>query len=208
MAASDNRAVEELLPFWLNGTLEGDERARVDSALETDRSLRQELELLRAMRRGLEESHAPHTGPGEFGLARLHRALDAEQASAVGTANRQPVSVRPDRRAAVWAFGSAIAASLATILMLGAGSPLEQDAETYYEQASGEPPAVLVQFVPDASIAEVSDLVRAAGLTIIDGPSAMGLFRLVPLPGEDGTLASMAAQLEEDARVLGVDIDE
>lgn len=190
--------IQELLPFWLNGSLDSEERLRVEAALAEDAALREEAEMLRAMRRSLKETHDTHTGPGEFGLARLHRALDAERATTA--------QVLVSRRPVFWALGSAFAASLATVLVLGTGP--SQAPAPVYEQASGEPAAVVVSFSPNASVAEISELVRENGLTIIDGPSALGLFRLLPLPGEVPSLAEIAAQLEEDERVLRVDIEE
>lgn len=198
MADPRKTEIQELLPFWLNGTLDPEERQHVEAALADDAALRTEVEMLRAMRHGLKDSTEAHTGPGEFGLARLNRALDADR---VATEN-----VLVSKRPVFWAVGSALAASLATVLVLGTG-PGGTPAPVY-EQASGEPAAVVVSFSPTASVAEISELVRENGLTIIDGPSALGLFRLLPLPGETPSLAAIAAQLEEDERVLRVDIEE
>jgi hypothetical protein len=196
MSDARKTEIEELLPFWINGTLQEPEAAKVAAAVSEDPALQQEAELLRAVRRNFKDIHEAHAGPGEFGLARLNRTLDAEKAAPMP--RKLPVG------SMAWGIGSAIAASLATVLVLGT----QTVPEPIYEQASGEPAAVVVSFSPDASVAEISALVRERGLTIIDGPSAFGLFRMIPLPGEPVSLTALAAQLEEDERVLRVDIEE
>ncbi|ABV95155.1 hypothetical protein Dshi_3422 [Dinoroseobacter shibae DFL 12 = DSM 16493] len=198
MSDATNTELQELLPFWVNGSLDEADSARVAEAVARDPALQQEAALLRAMRASLKQTHEAHTGPGEFGLARLHRSLDADASV--------PQKANPPQRALAWGVGSALAASLATVLVLGlqGGS----GPEPLYEQASGEPAAMVVTFSPEASVAEISALVRDSGLTIIDGPSSLGLFRMILLPGEDVSLAGLAAELEEDERVLRVDIEE
>ena len=48
----NRRRIEELLPFYLNGTLNDDERAEVEAALAEDKTLRWELEFLEGVQKG------------------------------------------------------------------------------------------------------------------------------------------------------------
>lgn len=203
MTVREPTDAEELLAFWVNGTLSEDEHAKVDRALAEDTGLRTKAEVLHRVRVTMQSDGAAITGPGEFGLARLHRELDVETRTAPLQAS-QPVRFRSKARVAFWAAGSAIAASLATVAVIGPGPT----SEPFYEQASGEASGLVVTFAPDATITEIGDLIRAGGLTIQDGPSAMGLYRLIVLPGEDVSLVELSAQLEADERVLRVDIEE
>lgn len=194
---------EELLAFWVNGTLSRDEHEMVDRALAEDTALRTRAEVLHRVRTTMKADGAAISGPGEFGLARLNRALEAETRAAPVQVT-PPSRIRSTTRLAFWAAGSALAASLATVAVIGPGT----SPEPVYEQASGEAAGLVVTFAPDATITEIGELVRAGGLTIQDGPSAMGLYRLTLLPGEDVSLVALSEQLEADERVLRVDIEE
>ncbi len=162
---------ELLLPFWVNGTLDPAESAMVEAAIEADPALGDEAGVLSRTRAAMQAEHL--ASPGEFGLARLKRAIAEEQ--------RQP---RPR-----WHL-PAIAASVAALVTAGgiylvAGPMAERGG--LYTQASGEPasPSMTVAFRPDATEKEIANLLLSRGLVITDGPSALGLYRLEPAEGVD-----------------------
>ena len=68
--------ISALLPFLANGTLEGDERAEIEAALAEDAALQAELRALRAIRATMQAEES--FSPGEMGLARLMRGVEAE----------------------------------------------------------------------------------------------------------------------------------
>ncbi|MBL4928349.1 hypothetical protein [Fuscibacter oryzae] len=153
--------VEQLLPFLVNGTLAGPDRARVEKGLRHDPALAAEAALLGQLRDAMKAMPQP-ASPAEFGLARLMRDIDRE------------ASAQRTRR---WQLaGGAVAAAaiaLAVMLVLPPG-------QTEYQQASGDPGRgdLTVAFVPGATLAEVTDLLQNNNLEIVDGPSAIGLYRL------------------------------
>lgn len=176
MADTPRQHPTELLPWLVNGTLAGSEREAVESHLADCEHCRAEVRLLQAMRGGV-KSTAP-VGAGELGWRRLRRDLH-------GT----PRSVTPR-----WVMPAAVAACL-VIVAQTAMLVIQRPEPARYEPLSG--PAVeaqaQVRFVPQASEGELRALLLEAGVRIVDGPSAAGVYRLSVEPGRD---------LDEAARVL------
>ncbi len=71
------KEISELLPFYLNGTLDDGEWKSVDHALATDAGLRAELAVLRQVRTAVQTDDVGRS-PGDLGLARLQRDLARE----------------------------------------------------------------------------------------------------------------------------------
>lgn len=75
----DDRALLELLPWYLNGTLEGAELAAVEALLLRSAEAREELEVLRRLAAAVREQEQAHEAPPfELGWARLQRSLQQE----------------------------------------------------------------------------------------------------------------------------------
>ena len=123
--------------------------------------------------------------PGAFGLARLQRAIAAEAA--------------PARRYWRPAAAAALAATVATLglFVLKSGPDAGQDR---YTQASGEVSKRLltVTFRPDATESAISDLLLTNNLVIVDGPSALGLYRVQFDEGSDAR--AIMAVLKRDRK--------
>jgi anti-sigma factor RsiW len=188
--AVNRTEIEALLPFYVNGTLRGDERASVEAALDDDARLRDEAAALGHIRQSMRDIDMGHT-PGEFGLARLMRDID--RAAPV----RQP-AVR--RQSALLPWGLAAAAAVALVAVGLGRFGFEESAP--YTQASGgaDETFLTLAFQPEASQAQVSDLLLEYGLVIVDGPSAIGLYRVDPGQGRD--LAALAAELRDREEVI------
>lgn len=158
--------LSELLPFWVNGTLTGPEQERVAEALQGSAALRAEVDALVALRRRMQETPVP-SSPGSLGLARLMRAIEAE------TPRRQSRWQGTGLVAASVAMAAVLSSALTFVVMRGGG-------DVVYEQASGDDPgaALTVAFRPEASEGAIAALLREKGLVIVDGPSALGLYRI------------------------------
>ena len=164
--------IQALLPFHVNGSLTGAEAADVAEALAGDAALRQEAAALVALRQAMQET--PVQSPGEFGLARLMRAVEREA----------PAPRRPLLWQAVAAV--AVAAALGQAIWFG----MAGNGPDVTLAGDGEAAGLTVAFVPEASMQAVADLLAAQGLRVVDGPSALGLWRVT---GDD--LAAAAAAL-------------
>lgn len=162
--------ISEVLPFWVNGSLDAAESARVEQALAGSAELRAEAEELRALRQDM-RSVPMAAGPGDLGLARLMRAIDAETVAPKTYDTRYNL-----QRMAASVAVAAVLSSLATYGVMRGG----ENAPALYEQASGEDleATLTVSFKPEATEAAISALLREKGLVIVDGPSAIGLYRI------------------------------
>lgn len=152
----NRRMTAELLPFYVNGTLPAEERAEVEAHLAEDDDLRQQCDLLIHIRKAV-KSDQPTYSPGELGLERLRAAME------------------PQRN-----YGLLAASVAAATVAVGAVLYVAvSDRETIYEPAgAGEQGMLLVAFQPDALQGQVSDFLSANDLVIVEGPSAIGLYRL------------------------------
>ena len=188
--------VAGLLPFAVNGSLSPEEAREVEDWLARDPDLQDDAGFLTRLRAMMRAEPLPETG-SEFGLARLLRDLPAQLT---------PEAARPPARWLAPALAAGIAAlvaGLGTATLLRAPAPAEAP---IYEQASGdaaELPRLTVTFAPEARLSEVAALLQAQDLVIVDGPGALGLYRLELPPGADA--AAVAEALAQAAIVASVE---
>lgn len=169
MAESDNKSIESLLPFYVNGSLDGEELGLVEQALENNQDLRQEVIFLQNLRKSVKEQE-PDSSPGEFGLKRLQKSVSNASASE----KKQPTPKN------IWRF-----AAVAACLMLAIQTVVVNlESESTYTAASGntttvaEGYVVSVTFAPNVSERVIRQLLIENNVSIIDGPSALGIYRL------------------------------
>ncbi|MCK0171785.1 hypothetical protein MWU53_12010 [Aliiroseovarius sp. S1123] len=186
----DRQNILELLPFWVNGTLSPEERDMVEAALEQDPTLRQEAEMLALIRATVKEQPEMQS-PGELGLARLRRVIEDNPQTVLDGRSRA--------RRYILSFSSGLAAALALLAVLGNF----RASEDVYELASSSDDAanIVVMFRPDVTQASMSALLQMHDLVIVDGPSAIGLFRLSPLD-PDIDLEQLAGTLRSEIEVF------
>ncbi|WP_284163908.1 hypothetical protein [Frigidibacter sp. SD6-1] len=187
-APFDKAKIAELVPFWVNGSLTDEEAEALAREFERDPALHAQVQAARQLRALMRASALPERSPGDFGLARLRRAV-AEKP-------RAPASLRQSAAAA--AVAAAVTAGGFTLV--GWGSPDEG-----YTQASGpQPAAVFTVSVRDAaSQAAFADLLLANALTIVDGPSALGFYRLALVAeAADSDIDAARAALEHASDVV------
>jgi anti-sigma factor RsiW len=185
LTEKDRQDLSELLPFYLNGTLDGEDRARVEAGLADDEELRADLEFLK-MVQAETLSREIGSSPGEFGLARLMRDIDVERGRAAP--RRGGTLVWKLATAACFALFLATSVLLVTrpdsgLRLAGGGSAV----------AVHEGPLFTVAFVESAPEARIRTLLLSLDLEIISGPSALGFYTLAAPEGADAAL--IAAKL-------------
>lgn len=162
MTDPERDEIQALLVFLANGTLEGAERARVEAAVAADPALQAELAVLREIRGRMHEEAAPQS-PGDFGHARLMRDLDRE--------------VRTQRPNRLW---QGVAAAAVALMVLQFALTRSGDdvrlADGGVETQAG--PVMTVAFAGTATEAEIRALLIELDLSIVSGPSALGLYRV------------------------------
>lgn len=182
--------VERDLVFHVNGTLDAEARAEVEALLAEDARLRSEAEALAAIREGMQAEEI--RSPGDFGLARLLRDVGREGAG--------PVTVQVPEQAPARGWVWKVAAAVALVALVGQ-TLLMQDrsGQQGYELASAAAPgALVVSFAPAAQEEAIRGLLVGAGLEIVGGPSALGLYRLDVIEGGDLAQATEALRAAAD----------
>lgn len=217
----DDMTLAALLPFYANGTLGPEDRARVDAALSQSADLREELDEIRAVQAlvhdGAADWAAEAPAADEARLDRLLARIEAEtpvMAPAPAPAPRRMST--PERRPGFFAslFQPAwkpafaamamVAAVQGVMLYQGAAPGAGGDVAGGYQTASGEDdrhakPAftLLVRFGATMSLGECQMLLEQEGLMIVDGPTD-GLFEIAPVePIDAAAQAALQDRLKE-----------
>lgn len=166
------RHPDELLPWLANGTLAGAEREAVETHLATCERCRRELAWLESLRSSVAEAGIVQA-PGEFGLNRLLRDI-----------RRQP-KIAERRR---W-LAPALAASLAVVALQAVMIAHLWTRPAHIAPLGRETldaDVLQIRFQPRATEADIRDALQAIGANLIDGPGALGIYRVRLEPGVSG----------------------
>ncbi|MEP6982280.1 MAG: zf-HC2 domain-containing protein [Sphingomicrobium sp.] len=172
---------EELLPWYANGQLDEADRARVDAHLSSCAYCRQQLALeLRFI-----DEFQEMTPEVESGWGRLRARIEA------------PVPVRPKNRSAFAEFWASLSrpavagfvvAQLAFVIVAG-WTLISLSRPDYHTLSSASAPTsaaanVIVIFRADATEEDVRAVLKAAGASIVGGPTAANAYLLHVAPGQ------------------------
>ncbi|GLS39035.1 hypothetical protein GCM10010869_46320 [Mesorhizobium tianshanense] len=190
--------METLLPFYLNGSLEGAELEAIEEWLASDPAALAALGEAEAEFSGTAAANEAIRPPADA-LGRFARALDAEAGPVRQPAASSWLAQAWGRFMAVpagvaWA---AAAALLALVVVQSFEQPggMDGDFEVAGQQGDlAKMPFALVKFKPDAKMADIAVFLGENQLKIAGGPTAEGVFRL-------GIPATTAADYE---KVLGL----
>jgi hypothetical protein len=168
---------DELLPWFVNQSLSDHEREQVEVHLQSCKQCQQGVEFLRKVREEV-KTFSPSL-PGELGLKRLLRDVKQDSSHQQG---------QGQKRSWWWGNGLAIAASL--VIMVQAG--LLMDAwffsKTMAPLSGPHDFEVTLQitFQPNATEADIRQMVNAINGTFSGGPGQLGIYRIrLPLPPQD-----------------------
>ena len=171
---SDIPEVELLLPWYVSGQLDADERNRVERALGQSAELRHAFDAERRLQVAV--ATAPLPEPADVDPDAL---LAAAAAAESRDKTALPRWVKP-------ALAAAIAVAVIEGLALAWMAPTE-----LYRTASGPRPKITiestryaVQFVEDAPVARIREALQAAELAIVRGPMPDGAYILETAQGE------------------------
>lgn len=211
---NERSELEGLLPWHAAGTLGHRDTQRVEAALASDPELARRYELVREELAQTIHLNETLGAPSSRAMAALFTKIDAEPARNKAASIDLGARIRAffaslSPRTLAW---SASAAALAILLQAGliAGIMLKERNLGGYEIASaptnvgGAGAYVLIRFQPQASGADIADFLQSNKLSISDGPSAGGLYRVriaaTKLPKAD--LERIAKTLREN-KVVG-----
>lgn len=173
-----SKDIQELLPFYVNGTLDSDEKALVEQAIKNTPSLKDEIAFLEQLR-GEVKNIEFGSSPGELGLKRLQKSLAEERLK------NDPI-VRAQRKISKeqnWGWrAAAIAACLLLILQTLITTMPHKPGDL---SAAGGPAItrtngdiISVTFAPNAREENIRNLLLSINASIVDGPSALGVYKL------------------------------
>jgi len=187
--------METLLPFYLNGSLEGAELEAIEEWLANDPAAMAALGEAEAEFSGTAAANEQIRPPADA-LSRFAKALDAEAGPARAPAGRSWLAQAFGRLTAMpagvaWA---AAAALLALVVVQSFDQPGGKGGD--FEIAGAEDdlakmPFALVKFKPEAKMADIATFLDQNGLKIAGGPAADGVFRI-----------AIAAETEADYKKL------
>lgn len=181
---------DELLPWYANGTLAGAELEAVEAHLRGCARCRAEVELLGELREKVKQS-APVAVPDEVGLQRLLREA------------RRSRLAHPHR----W-LRPALAAAVAAIVVQAAliGWLWTTRAPVMEPLGEGTPAGVVLQvrFDPAAPEARIRAFLQDHDAVVIDGPSALGVYRVRLHGARAGDSAAAARALAEFRAASGI----
>ena len=167
LRGSPHEAAQQLLPWYINDTLDEGERAIVDAHLAGCDECRAEL----AVERNLARAVASLPVDVEQSWSALTAKLDAAPAPVALWRRRVPIG---------WAAGWPVAAA-ATVALAFTAIPAAAPVQTY--TALGAPNAatpgnIVAIFRPETSDRAMRAALDKAGARIVDGPNASGAYML------------------------------
>ena len=172
--AATHKVADALLPWFVNGTLDDEERVLVEEHLGHCERCRREVEWL-------QELHAACASVSTA-VPHLHERLMRRTTS--GIAGRLQARWR---RAHPWSR-AAMAAQLAVILVLGAVVVGDETRAPYRtlgaaDSAARAPASLVVVFDPAVTELDLRRMLRAVGARIVDGPTQANAYLLDVAPG-------------------------
>jgi hypothetical protein len=187
-----NERFEELLPWYVNGSIGAEDRAFVEAYLEQHPEMRGELDWYRSLQQRVQEN-APAV-PATVGLARTMRLIQGDRptlAERVG-AFFGNLGMRPAYALA----GLAIMAVQGGVILELMGDMRENEAEirALHAVRVEEGPMLKISFAPDAKETDIRLLVMQVRGELAGGPGQLGDYYLrVPAGSEAEALKRVQA---------------
>lgn len=194
----DERTALELMPWYVNGTLESEERELVSRQLLASITCRKELERLRRLQQLIQREDAEATATGRA----FERLMARIEASGDSTTSR---AWHP-RQAFTWTgltIAASVTAAVSALLWWQAEAP--STTPRVYETLTSTQPAdpgatrLRVVFAPGTTELERRELLARHGLTVVGSPTADGIVTLSL--ADAGDQAAIVAALKGDPRI-------
>src|SRR5215471_1777783 len=217
---TERREIEALLPWHAAGTLNRRDAQRVEAAIEEDRDLARQFELVREELG--ETIHLNETlgAPSARAMERLLAGIEAEGSKGRKRASFNLAAFIGERltmfspRTLAW---SAVVGALAIVIQAGMLANLStnqpgSEVPTAYKTASSATRSrgpvsgcyALISFTPQASAADVTKCLETHKASIVEGPKGGGLYRIrvseTVLPKKE--LAAIVKQMQDDTKIV------
>lgn len=196
-----NQRFAELLPWYVNGSIDASDRAWVDSYLAEHPDARAELAWFRSLQSRIHET-VPAV-PATIGLARAMHLIQGD---------RPTIAERISSVLSMFSFRPALALGMLAVIVVQGGLianmmrvSQQDDAEMRALRATTveEGPLVKINFAPDAKESEIRLLLVSVQGTLAGGPGQLGDY-YVRVPA--GKEAQAAERLKERSIVQAVEL--
>lgn len=204
----NERELRELLPFYVNGSLDGAELVAVEAYLAGSEKARKEVAYLERLRHGI-KTQPQVNSPGELGLKRLQRERSRNASAAAESGARASALAETAQHSAaaggvVWWRNLAVAACLALAVVTTLSiADWPGDGGDLHLAGGGSDAVLQVTFKPQATEKIIRALLLEIGASITEGPSALGVYRLSLEPDAgDAALANALRRLRARGDVV------
>ena len=172
---TDNKTEPELLlPWYVNGTLNENERRQVETWLKSSKQAQEELRLVQQIKAELhKQAHRQQDSAGELGWRRLQKQLEPEALE-----KKPALWLRPAMAAALMLI------CVQSILLLYLWPTEQADSNWQTLSVGHEQPLIQVMFQPQATEQQIRTLLQTYHLQLTDGPSATGLYHVKVMSGK------------------------
>jgi len=162
-----------MIPAYLRGELSDAERQEVEMLAEKNPSIAADIEFQKNLKTAL-KSDEDTFQPGELGWARLSKAMaedDANKSAIVESVLKAPK---------FWKYAAAIlvVAAVGQAGVIGSMASKSGENSQYLTASENIPslPSVKLGFNPDISADKITETLQSAEVSIIAGPSSLGLY--------------------------------
>jgi hypothetical protein len=196
-----NTRFDEMLPWYVNGTLGAEDRAQFEAHLAADPQARAEVEWYRSLARRMQDN-APKV-PETIGLSQVLSRIGAERpnwsqriSGFLGSLVAKP---------GVAFAGLALIVAQSGVILHLAGSQQDEASELRAVSASptAEGPLLKINFAPDARESDIRHLLISVQGRLVGGPGQLGDY-FVAVPA--GKEAALAEQLKTHPAVQAVSL--
>lgn len=194
MVTMEHENIQELLPWYVNGTLPDAERGRVnahvDSCLLCRRIVQRDRQLFAHL-----SAEPVENSTIDASFRKLMRRIDREAPTRLNL----PRLELPDRASTrhAWAYAALMFIGIVVAAWLATPRGADQSAEftTVTDRQTPSPAQLDVVFAPDLASDEPAQIIASLGARIVAGPSAMGRYT-IELASEAPTESELASALE------------
>ena len=189
---------EKMLPWLVNDTLSAEEKSELESALEQSEKLRQEKELLELLQQQVQQQEMPDA-PVEFAWQKMKRQIAEEK--------KQAPQIVQKSKENKWRYVAMAASVLLVIQSSSLFVSWNQD-DPYRPLTSGSESAkqnavqLSMQFVDTATAVEIQQILRQYQLSIISGPSSIGLYKITGPENSNDNAEKLLNQLKSRTDVI------
>ena len=198
---TEREDIEMLLPWYVTGKLEAEDREKVDAYLAAHPDIADQLEMIGEDIDATIELNEMAGAPSAGALSRLLEQVDekfgtGKSASGPGWLATQFGRLMQSFDMPAVRYAAMAAAVVIAVQAIAIGSLINTgQSPAGYELASGQNgngkgALILVSFVPQATIADISGLLEDIEAVVVSGPRGQGLYE-IRIQNEDATQAEV-----------------